>query len=134
MSNETGDYFAQMEEDRMEKESSFEKKKTTIFLNKYDRKNFTGLNYFPIDTAFRLKTRVELIDNGKVQDFPTSAGKVKQYQEYARLSFLLNEKEHTLTVFQSVMLREREGYNGGLFLPFTDLTSGEESYGGGRLH
>ena len=25
-----------------------------------------------------------------------------------------------------------EGYGGGLFLPFADLTSGEETYGGGR--
>jgi uncharacterized protein (DUF1684 family) len=37
-----------------------------------------------------------------------------------------------LNVYQSHTLREKEGYKDYLFLPFTDLTNGNETYGSGR--
>src|SRR6185437_3223262 len=41
-------------------------------------------------------------------------------------------EEFELSGEQSLPLYWLEGYGGGLFLPFADLTSGRDSYGGGR--
>ncbi|MFT7442704.1 MAG: hypothetical protein ACI9Q3_001078, partial [Maribacter sp.] len=54
------------------------------------------------------------------------------YKEYGILNFILNEKYFELTIYQSQDDLSDEKYKDYLFLPFTDNTSGEDSYGGGR--
>ena len=44
----------------------------------------------------------------------------------------MNGKEYTVTIHQSHRSREMEEYKDWLFFMFTDLTNGEETYGGGR--
>ena len=44
--------------------------------------------------------------------------------------FLVNNLK--LNIYQNHRLRKMEKYRNHLFLPFTDLTNGEETYGGGR--
>jgi len=63
---------------------------------------------------------------------PTSGKSPKRYFRYGRVQFSLNGKSLKLTVFRSKDLMNDPTYKDYLFLPFTDLTSGEESYGGGR--
>ena len=48
------------------------------------------------------------------------------YRRAGWLRFRLGDRDCQLTVFSLV------GYGGGLFLPFRDATSGNETYGGGR--
>ena len=48
------------------------------------------------------------------------------------LHFTLNGTDEQLTVFQNIDLSRLEDYRNYLFVPFTDLTNGEQTYGGGR--
>ena len=46
--------------------------------------------------------------------------------------FILKNKSLELTVYQSQAELNDENYKESLYLPFTDNTSGVDSYGGGR--
>jgi len=48
------------------------------------------------------------------------------------LKFSLEGQTLTLNVYESVELSKKAGYEDYLFIPFTDLTNGDETYGGGR--
>jgi hypothetical protein len=63
---------------------------------------------------------------------PTSGKEPKRYFRYGYIHFSLSGKKLKLTIFRSKDLMTDPTYKDYLFLPFTDLTSGEESYGGGR--
>ena len=54
------------------------------------------------------------------------------YKKYGEVVFELNGRSFKLNVYQSLRLQKSEGYEGYLFLPYTDLTNGNETYAGGR--
>ena len=54
------------------------------------------------------------------------------YKEYGTLNFTLKGKACELTIYRSQDDLRDEKYKDYLFLPFTDATSSNESYGGGR--
>ncbi len=62
----------------------------------------------------------------------TTGTRLPEYVKYGELIFLLNENEFKLNLYQNVELIKKEGYADYLFLPFSDLTCGKESYLGGR--
>lgn len=97
-----------------------------------DVESFHGLKYFEPSMAYRIKAKFKRIKNGKEFEMPTSTDRLPVYRPYGKLKFKLNGKKHKLTVYQNVDLVKREGYEDYLFLPFNDLTNGEETYGGGR--
>lgn len=97
-----------------------------------DIKDFEGLNYFPIDVKWKVKARFEVIENVAVFEMPTSTDRKPEYKPYGKLKFTAEGVDCELTIYQNVALLENEDYKDYLFLPFTDLTCGEESYGGGR--
>src|SRR5690606_10222897 len=63
---------------------------------------------------------------------PTRSGKVKEYRQYALITFQLHGKDITMAVYQSQTLIKDPKYKDHLFLPFTDDTNYKETYGGGR--
>ena len=63
----------------------------------------------------------------------STSGKTKQqYRVYGIIHFNLHDTAVSLTIYQSRSLMSSEKYKEHLFIPFTDLTSGRETYGGGR--
>jgi len=62
---------------------------------------------------------------------PTHSGKNKPYKEYGTLSFTIRDTALILHVYQGVDLMNDASKN-HLFIPFTDLTNYEETFGGGR--
>lgn len=62
----------------------------------------------------------------------TSTDRLPVYIKYGEAHFKLNKKDCVLNIYQNADLVKKEEYKDYLFLPYTDLTSGEESYGGGR--
>ena len=97
---------------------------------KGDDKKF--LQFFPVQEKYRVNTRVQRIDESPWFKMETS-GKEKQiYRVYAVLHFSLNDTNVTLRVYQSQRLMMVKEYAEHLFIPFTDLTTGEESYENGR--
>lgn len=101
-------------------------------LTKKEQANFEGHQFFPIDSTYRVVAAFHRIKKPEIIDFATSSGKIKQEETYATATFTLNGKEHKLTIYQSPVLRETVEYRDYLFLPFTDYTSGVETYGAGR--
>ncbi|MDB2385263.1 DUF1684 domain-containing protein [Polaribacter sp.] len=101
-------------------------------LKKRDLKNFTGLHFFPIDTTFIVNATFVETENAPVIKMPTTTDRKPLYKEYGKLQFTLKGSNCELTVYQSQDEARDEKYKDNLFLPFTDDTSGNESYGGGR--
>ncbi len=93
---------------------------------------FEGIDYFEADESWNVPVKVKKIKKGKVFKMATSTDRVPEYRPYAKIIFKKDGGKYSLTVYQSLDLMKRQGYEDYLFLPFTDLTSGEESYGGGR--
>ena len=54
------------------------------------------------------------------------------YNKFGKTVFKLNGKKYTLAIYQNVDLVNTAGYEDYLFIPFKDLTNGEDTYGGGR--
>jgi uncharacterized protein len=91
-----------------------------------ERPTFQGLHYFEPDPGMRVDARLEPGDGTElVIDTGGEDGAVR-YRRAGRLVFTLAGEESGLTVLSLVQ------YAGGLFVPFRDLTSGHETYGGGR--
>ncbi len=62
----------------------------------------------------------------------TSGSKTPRYFVAGKISFQLKGKMLQLIVYKSEKLMNVDEYKNYLFVPFTDLSSGEKSYGGGR--
>ncbi len=90
---------------------------------------FDGLQYFPVDPGFRVKAKLEPIQDKKVVLLATSDGKEQKYLEYAYAVFNLAGTENRLLILE---LMDMGPQRGKLFLAFSDETSGQETYGAGR--
>lgn len=97
-----------------------------------DRKHFRGLDFFPADTTWQVKARLERTPDESPFFMPTTTERVTREVRYGILNFEIDGKEYKLNVYQNQELITREGYEDYLFLPFSDATNGEETYGGGR--
>lgn len=101
-------------------------------LKKKDLKNFKGLDFFPVDSSFIVTAKLTRTPDSPIFEMATTTTRKPLYREYGILTFSLQGKEYKLTIYQSQSNLEDPEYKDYLFLPFTDDTSGEESYGGGR--
>jgi len=88
---------------------------------------FLPLAYFPIDPDYRVPASLAPIDDPTVLDMPTSTGTTRKMRRVGSLEFTLKGQPMKLTVFVEV------ADPGHLFLPFSDLTSGTETYAAGRF-
>ncbi|WP_303315844.1 DUF1684 domain-containing protein [Flavivirga abyssicola] len=105
---------------------------TTSPLKDKDRKHFEGLDFFKFDSAYVVKAQFKRTPNEKSFKMKTTTARLPEYVKYGELAFNLKGKSFTLNIYQNQGLKEKEGYEDYLFLPFLDETNGFESYGGGR--
>jgi uncharacterized protein (DUF1684 family) len=101
-------------------------------LKKKDLRTFKGLDFFPVDTTFVVIAKLTKTANAPTFEMATTTDRKPLYKEYGVLNFQLKGKDCALTIYQSQDDLRDEEYKDYLFLPFTDDTSGNESYGGGR--
>ena len=101
-------------------------------LTEEDLKTFTSLDFFPIDLKYRVEAKFVRTPGQKPFKMATTTTRSPIYEKYGEAHFELDSQKFVLEIYQSHELRETEEYKNYLFLPFTDLTNGEESYGGGR--
>lgn len=92
------------------------------------RGNFTSLSYYPIDEKYKVKARLQKNERQELLVMATNDGKEEQYLKYAYAHFEIDGKEHKLLLLQPYQ-SEEDDY---LFLAFGDVTSGDQTYGGGR--
>lgn len=93
---------------------------------------FRGLPFYEPDSAFVVYATVKKIKKAKWFFMKTTTDRLPEYRPYAEIKFELEGKNHRLICYQSRQLMNNPDYEDYLFLPFTDLSSGEGSYGGGR--
>ena len=96
------------------------------------QKDTANVKFYPVDEGYRVVATVEKLSGEKFFPMLTSSGKSKQAIKYAKLTFLLNGKGYVLYGYQLSMLLETEKYKNDFFIPFTDATSGIDSYIGGK--
>lgn len=101
-------------------------------LSAKEQKEFKSLPFFPIDEHYKVLAKFEKLPPSSFFQMKTTANSMKDYDVYGVLTFNFEGKEYRLNVYQSHMLRTQEKYKDYLFLPFTDKTNGDETYGGGR--
>ena len=89
------------------------------------REGFTGLSYFPFAPEGRVLAEVEPVERRRY-DVPSSDGATMAFERIGVARFALGGEVCALELYWLL------GYGGGLFVPFADATSGEETYGAGR--
>ncbi len=94
------------------------------------RATFTALPYFDVDPAYRVPAILtqDPASTGLVIELPTSAEEMRRMRRVGTLKFTLRGTPLQLTAFAE----ENDRAVNELFVPFGDLTSGSETYGGGR--
>ncbi len=90
------------------------------------RKNFRGIELFPIDKKWRVKARFEPYDPPKTIPVPTVLGTINELPCPGRLVFEIEGKTYQLDPIL-------EPGDTQFFLIFADETNGKETYGAGRF-
>ena len=101
-------------------------------LLKDDLKQFKGLDFYPIDEKYIVEAIFIRTKKEKSFKMKTTTSRTPIYKKYGELHFSIDGKELKLNVYQNVDLKKKPGYEDYLFLPFSDLTCGKDSYIGGR--
>jgi uncharacterized protein (DUF1684 family) len=101
-------------------------------LTSKDLKKFKGLNYYPIDLAYRVTGTFVLNETPVLFKMKTTTARLPDYVKYGEVHFTLHGESFVLAVYQSPAISAMEGYEDYLFIPFTDKTNGTETYEVGR--
>ena len=99
-------------------------------LEEFDKRQFKGLKYFPIDLRYRFEGTIDryiinINDPKYYAIFPTNKGPRKRYVRYGKFRFTLEGREYSLELYKSIG-------SDIIFIPFYDKTNGKETYEGGR--
>ena len=90
---------------------------------------FKGLPYFEVNPNYRVLASFTPSNNKTVWQMPHTLNQTYDYLEAGTLSFQLDGKNMQ---FMSYLRLGETADSVDLFIPFTDLTSGNTTYGGGR--
>ena len=97
-----------------------------------DLDKFEGLEFYPINPELIFEVSIKRTP----QAIPFMMKRTKdevRYVKYGEVTFEYAGEKHTLSIFQNLdLIAKRPEYSNYLFLPFTDLTNDETTYGGGR--
>jgi uncharacterized protein (DUF1684 family) len=93
-------------------------------------KTFKGLSYFEVNQSYKVKAALTKFADMPNFNLPHSHNATKPYKQYGKITFILNGNNYELTVLEAV--NKKEEYKNYLLICFTDLTTGTETYGGGR--
>ena len=88
---------------------------------------FLPLKYFPPDPDYVVPASLNPSKERIVVEMPTSQGKIRQHERVGVLQFTLKGQPLTLGAF----IEAGAGLD-RLFVPFSDMTSGTETYAAGR--
>lgn len=125
------EYIKALKKERKEKDKEYLDPKESP-LTEEGMKTFMGLSYFKPDIDYVVYATLERKTTPDTIKMKTTTERLPLYIVYGEASFKIDGKEHKLTIYRNVGLMTKPGYEDYLFVPFTDETSGEESYGGGR--
>jgi hypothetical protein len=121
-----GDYVSQIQVARAAKDEAFlEQPNEPVPPAKVS--DFLPLKYFPPDPEYVVPASLNPSRERIVVEMPTSQGKIRKHQRVGVLEFMLKGQPLTLGAF----VEAGAGLD-RLFVPFSDMTSGTETYAAGR--
>jgi uncharacterized protein len=127
-------YTRELQEFRAEKDAFFREEPQSPIPSK-ERKDFTGLRYFPPNVALRVAATVEPLPDYEEVVLTTSDGQQRPFQRYATLRFDVDGTSTQLTAYLSPLSQRQHGdhvHEEAMFIPFRDALAGKETYGAGR--
>ena len=92
------------------------------------RQALLPLAYFPVSLDYRVPAVLHTSSDGQTMEMPTSTGQLRTMMRVGRLEFTLRGQQLGLSDFIEAGSQDLDR----LFVPFTDLTSGTETYPAGR--
>ncbi|KAF0195703.1 MAG: hypothetical protein FD166_2876 [Bacteroidetes bacterium] len=125
------EYSKNILKERKKNDRDFKKADNSPLDPKY-KSDFKKLEYFNIDPQWVLNATLVPYTNPDTIKMKTTTERLPLYLVYGKAYFTIDGKKFNLTVFRNISLMTKPGYEDYLFIPFTDQTSGNESYGGGR--
>lgn len=120
-------YEVELEANRQAKDQAFRTEKDSP-IPEAQRGTLLPLSYFPIDPEYRTPAVLVPAASSVAAEMPTSTGTIRLMRRAGVLEFSIKNQPSKLAAFidadDRAMLR--------LFVPFTDTTSGTETYVAGR--
>lgn len=103
-------------------------------LTKEQQAKFTSLNYYPIDVKWKIPCEFKKIKNQVPVKMTFSDGNDRMYVKYGILFFTIDGQEYQLSAYMDFKMskKDKKRFENYLFIPFKDLTNGDETFGGGR--
>lgn len=126
-------YVAQIKADRAEKDAFFRSADGPLPADQ--RLTFPGLSYFPINISYNVPARLEIdtIDTSTILQLDTSTHQKRRVRRIGKLFFTLALPDAPPSSYELTAFVEVDSPDANrLFVPFTDMTSNKETYGGGR--
>ena len=121
-----GDYVKRVEVERAAKDQAFRDQPNQP-VPPEKAKEFLPLTYFPVDSEYVVPASLKPAEERTVVEMPTSTGKIRKQQRVGVLEFTLKGQPFNLGAFV-----EAGADVNRLFVPFSDMTSGTETYSAGR--
>lgn len=90
------------------------------------------ISFFPVNEKYRVNCRFERTINSNWFKMESSGPIKRNYRVYGIIHFTINDTAAALNIYQSQDLMTTSQYRDHLFIPFTDVTTGEETYASGR--
>ncbi|ELY97377.1 DUF1684 domain-containing protein [Natrialba asiatica] len=91
-----------------------------------ERESFDGLEYYPIDEAYRFELPLHEYNDPEPVTVGTSTDGERKYLRWGEFRFTVDGEDITLQAYKADPDDDR------LWVPFRDVTSGDETYGAGR--
>ena len=97
-----------------------------------DLKSFQTLDFYPANAQFFVVAKFIRTENEKPFEMKTTTTRKPVYVKYGEAHFTLDSQNFKLNIYRNIELSKKKEYKDYLFLPFSDLTCGNESYIGGK--
>ena len=120
------DYVSTVQAERLRKDEAF-RRQVDEPIPRVAQSYFLPLKYFPIDPAYAVTASFAPAAARTPLQMPTSTGKLRDLEQVGTLSFTLKGQLLSLGAFVEAGTPPNR-----LFVPFTDMTSGAETYAAGR--
>jgi uncharacterized protein len=124
--DDSRDYAAKLAADRASKDAAFLAGNDPIPKSRHDQ--FLPLAYFPIEPEYSVPAGLKPSNDRTIVEMPTSTGTNRKMRRAGTLEFTLKGQPLKLTALNEVGEDPTH-----LFVPFSDLTSGTETYAAGRF-
>ena len=97
-----------------------------------DLNDFKNLDFYPANEKFYVVAQFIRTANEQPFEMKTSTDRKPVYVKYGEAHFNIDGQFFKLNIYRNIELSKKEQYKDYLFLPFSDLTCGSESYIGGK--